>query len=1187
MVLLAIGSSLQGDKRRKEMKSRSPSAAFTLVLGLSVVLALLLSAFPPSYAQVPPSPVAASRPPAIGDRVELPSGVSSDWWATVREEIRQPQGSLTGLSPTADWMAEGDQAYAEFGFSVATAGDVNGDGYSDVIVGAPEYSGVGRAFVYHGSPTGLSTTADWTASDPTADEFGNSVATAGDVNNDGYDDVIVGAPNTSNPELSEGKVYVYHGSPTGLNTTPNWTAEGDQDNGLFGISVGTAGDVNNDGYDEIIVGAHYYSNPEGFEGAAFVWHGGSGGLGDPGTPGNADWMAESDQAWAIFGLSVGTAGNVNGDAYDDVIIGSYWYSNGQDLEGAAFVWHGGSGGLGANGNPTNADWTVEGDQASAWFGVSVGTAGDVNGDGYDDAIVGANQYDGEGRAFVYHGSPSGLTVGPADWMAESGQADARFGVSVGTAGDVNDDGYDDVIVGANWYNLGQPKEGRAYVYHGSATGLGPGPQWTAQGDQDEAYYGQSVGTAGDVNNDGFADVVVGAYLYDNDQVNEGRAYAYHGSTPPPPRTAILANLQRMGDTYGDITTLTTKLYELAAHPEVIGQLLQVEDDPNVAAAYADWDANPDDTHANAVCQAIKDHVLELALDADPTIEYVVIVGPDWIIPFFRAPDNTVLPPTLPPDPATFTDDYYTDRAPAPIGDHFLYIPDLPSGRLVEHPYHIIGQIDTFLDDAGVALEDAAAVGYDFVTDSAQDQCDVMGADGIITDCQLIGEHWDATDFITTVLDIRHDAVTLNQHANNDVLGTPDPTSLVFATAFVVSPDIHARALFWTPGCHSGQNLTGMLDLPEALGQKRATYIASTGYGFGLVGGLGYGETLMGNLARWLVAGTSTTPGQALMEAKQQYFAATPRPNAIDEKVVFESTLYGLPMYQVTSPGAMRAQRSPAWSALISPQIPPSPRGPSVSQAPQAITHTLQFTYTAVEGEAGTYYSLDGWSTVEDGEPVQPRFAYEVGPDGDPVHGVLFAGGAYTTATSFTPVLQQVLTITAEPPSASPTFTATDWVPTLFHTFNRLETEDSTWETLVATLGQYHAGRAEERLLLDAQFVALRSSTEDWEGPLLSAVSSWLQGDVAHVQLGVSDPVGVYAVLVVYSSDDGLWHTARLSPSGEGTWAGSFPAGPETEFYLQAADMAGNVALMDQDGTYFRPGGYVTRIYLPLVLRGSP
>jgi hypothetical protein len=80
---------------------------------------------------------------------------------------------------------------------------------------------------------------------------------------------------------------------------------------------------------------------------------------------------------------------------------------------------------------------------------------------------------------------------------------------------------------------------------------------------------------------------------------------------------------------------------------------------------------------------------------------------------------------------------------------------------------------------------------------------------------------------------------------------------------------------------------------------------------------------------------------------------------------------------------------------------------------------------------------------------------------------------------------------------------------------------------------------------------------------------------------------VYAVLVVYTSDDGLWHTARLSPSGEGQWAGSFPAGAETEFYLQAADMAGNVTLMDQAGTYFRPGGCMARIYLPLVVRESP
>ncbi len=124
-------------------------------------------------------------------------------------------------------------------------------------------------------------------------------------------------------------------------------------------------------------------------------------------------------------------------------------------------------------------------------------------------------------------------------MAESDQAGAEFGNSVGTAGDVNGDGYSDVIVGADAYNNGQTGEGRAYVYHGSATGLATSATWTAESDQVNAYFGYSVGTAGDVNGDGYSDVIVGAYGYDNDQTDEGRVYVYHGVqqrawSPAPP-----------------------------------------------------------------------------------------------------------------------------------------------------------------------------------------------------------------------------------------------------------------------------------------------------------------------------------------------------------------------------------------------------------------------------------------------------------------------------------------------------------------------------------------------------------------------------------------------------------------------------------------------------------------------------
>jgi hypothetical protein len=436
-------------------------------------------------------------------------------------------GAAAGLSTSAAWSAEGNQASANFGRSVATAGDVNGDGYADVVIGAHMYDNAqadeGRAFVYHGAAGGLATTASWTAeSNQVAAYFGESVASAGDVNGDGYADVVVGARQHDNVENGEGRAYVYHGSGTGLAPSASWTAEINQSLASFGYSVATAGDVNGDGYADLIIGAPMYNEGGTAYGAAFVYLGAASGLAS-----SAHWMVEGEQASAYYGASVATAGDVNGDGYADVIVGAYWYSNGQTNEGRAYVYLGGAAGI-----STSASWSAESGVVGANFGDAVASAGDVDGDGFADVIVGASYFDNgqesEGRAFVYHGSATGLSTSAA-WSAEGGQDYAFFGVSVASAGDVNGDGFADVIAGARYYSNGQTGEGAAFVYHGSASGLQTSASWTAEGGQAEGYFGRSVASAGDINGDGYADVIVGAHAHDNGHSNEGRAYVFHGS----------------------------------------------------------------------------------------------------------------------------------------------------------------------------------------------------------------------------------------------------------------------------------------------------------------------------------------------------------------------------------------------------------------------------------------------------------------------------------------------------------------------------------------------------------------------------------------------------------------------------------------------------------------------------------
>jgi hypothetical protein len=649
---------------------------------------------------------------------------------------------------------------------------------------------------------------------------------------------------------------------------------------------------------------------------------------------------------------------------------------------------------------------------------------------------------------------------------------------------------------------------------------------------------------------------------------------------------------------------------------VQGVILPVENDNAVSSAYSNWDNGNacDPRAANQVAEAIR-NTADAYLSVHSSVQYLVIVGDDTIIPFHRVPDDGLianesvyaglagLKPNNPTVAALeqgyiLTDDFYADRTRRQWRGRELSVPDLAIGRLVETPQEIMTIVDTYLNQFGVLYPNTALVtGYDFLSDGSQAIRDAL-ASLVVAPTTLISDSWTADDLTSNWLGVtRQDIASINAHFDHENAIPAAPGSATVKVGDIVASTLSLDGtLNFSMGCHSGYNVpdenatTGHeLDFAQALARRGAWWIGNTGFGYGMDDAVSFTERVMALFAKELT--TQSSIGKAFQSAKQRYLGSTPNGSfgTYDEKAMIEATLYGLPMYRISRPSA----RAQAPVAAIQPLVP------AQATALSAVTVALTPAFYTMTVEAGSFYTVtvdgqiqtagpsyevqvDGQIQASPGRPVQPSAAVDLPVvSGMAPHGTLFSSGHIARVANFDPVIARPVTDTALP---EPAYAPSGWYPLKPFAVNLLG--DTPRLVVVPTQYQGDENSGVEQLYQNMDLVIYYADAgqTDYVAPSIWEVDGLTFQGVTTFKVLAQDDSGVERVVVTYSEDGLHWQSVDLTYNDlTDRWEGVLGSVSSTaSYFIQAVDKTGNVSMSANKGFFFEPTRH--DIYLPIVMR---